>query len=413
MPKRLIVFFHGHGTIVDQLIPGADFSMAPILQSVADAGLTSKLLVLGGIDNKVGNGHDHGPVTLTCTPIQEGANNQTYATSESVEHSIARHMRDGGAPRRLDVGVEWGTSVDPSSTGLSDGHTRVFWSGLNERISTQMRPDLAFDAAFPDVNVGGGSTTVTDTELDLQAIQRKSVLDSVLTRFNALRGRVSASDRERLDLHASKIREIESSLQTTREEQREVVLPALCGEAPSIDLSDLDHRRAAEAQIDILAHAMACNHADVGTFKIMDMPREAFNFISNPSAASDIDATFAGTNYHNAWHKASDGKVDPETEATARRAFTAIIGWYGDLFARLMTRLDAIDEGDGTALDNTMVLWISDFGPAGGHNCSNLHTVMAGNAGGASLGRYVNLGAGDPSENYGSRDGDAGVHNLA
>lgn len=84
-------------------------------------------------------------------------------------------------------------------------------------------------------------------------------------------------------------------------------------------------------------------------------------------------------------HRASDQNLD-----YAKRAFTEINRWYGQLFARLLSNLAGIDEGNGSALDNTMVLWASDFGHGGGHNSDNLHLALAGNAGNVPLGRYIN-----------------------
>ena len=165
--------------------------------------------------------------------------------------------------------------------------------------------------------------------------------------------------------------------------------------------SPATHARAAEILIDTLALAMACNRADVGSFKAFDLEEAAWGHITHP----DLAPTFAGENYHGAWHRASDMRVD-----AARRAFTAINAWHGSLFARLLQRLDEVDEGDGTALDNTMVVWVSDYGHGGGHASDNLPVTFAGNVGGATLGRHVNY-ATNPESPYGEPT-QPGNHNL-
>ncbi len=393
MPRRLVSFFHGHGFIMEEFVPGPNMSLGAILQPIADAGLVNKSLVVTGINMKVASGHAGTPSLFTCTPLVADQYGITHGTTPSVDHVIARHMQDGGLARRLDLGVSM-NSTNPDSNGLTDEHERVFWSGDDELIPSIIKPQLAFDTVFPN-----GPPTGTDPppSVDYLTIRRRSVLDGVLEDFNRLEGRVSAADRIRLEAHAERIREVEQSLGGGTGP-----VPVGCTDGLRVPLNGLDHRGVAEAQIDILAHAIACNIFDVGSFRVHDLEENAWSHVSHPNLAE----TFAGENYHGAWHRASDQGL-----STARAAFTAINAWYGTLFARLLQKLDQIDEGEGTALDNTMVLWACDFGHGGGHSSDNLGIVIAGNAGGAELGRHVNY-ASDPISAYGAPS-QPGNHNLA
>jgi hypothetical protein len=56
--------------------------------------------------------------------------------------------------------------------------------------------------------------------------------------------------------------------------------------------------------------------------------------------------------------------------------------WYAEQYAYLLGKLDAVKEGAGTMLDNTIVLWIMEFGDSYGHRLRNLMWFVAGNAGG-------------------------------
>ena len=397
MPHRLVVFFNGHGLIMEEFVPGPNMSMGAILQPIVDAGLVDKTLVVTGVNMKVEQGHSGAPSLLTCSPVVPNQYGVTHATTASVDHVIGQHMQDGGLARRLDLAVS-NDSTNESSNGLTTEHERIFWSGDDELIETVMKPQLAFDRVFPNGPPGGGMDP--PPSVDYLSLRRQSVLDGVLQNFNRLQGRVSAADRQRLEAHAERIREIEQSL----ENGGITPPPPGCNDGLDVTLTGLDHRRVAETQIDILAYAVACNIVDVGTFKANDLEENAWGHVSHP----DLAATFAGENYHGAWHRASD-----QGQPNARAAFTAINAWYGSLFARLLQNLDQIDDGNGaTALDNTMVLWISDFGHGGGHSSDNLPVVFAGNAGGAALGRHVNFAMGDPAANYGN-DSQPGNHNVA
>ena len=395
MPHRLVIFFNGHGLIMEEFVPGTNMSLGQILQPVGDAGLIDKCLVVTGVNMKIEQGHNGTPSLLTCTPVVPNQYDVTHATSASVDHVIAQHMQDGGLARRLDLGVS-NDSTNDQHNGLSNEHERVFWSGDDQLIETTIKPQLAFDQVFPNGPPTGGNEP---PPVDYLSVRRQSVLDGVLASFNRLQGRVSSADRERLEAHADRIREIEQSLTSGGGTPP----PPVCDDGLNVPLMNLDHRGIAESQIDILAYAIACNVVDVGTFKANDLEENAWGHVSHPNLAE----TFAGENYHGAWHRASDQGV-----STARAAFTAIDAWYGSLFARLLTRLDEIDDGDGTALDNTMVLWVSDFGHGGGHASDNIPIVLAGNAAGAQLGRHVSFAAGDPTSPYGDAN-QPGNHNLA
>ncbi len=394
MPRRLVTFFHGHGLIMEEFVPGANMSLGAILQPIADVGLVSKSLVVTGINMKTQGGHAGTPSLFACTPMVADQYGITHSTTPSVEHVIARHMQDGGLARRLDLAVSM-DSTNPDSNGLSQEHERVFWSGDDEPVESVIKPQLAFDRVFPN---GPPDGSEPPPSVDYLALRRRSVLDGVLEDFKRLEGRVSAADRARLEAHAARIREVEQSL----EGGGTGPVPVACADGLDVPLTGLDHRGVAESQVDILAYAIACNVFDVGSLKINDLEENAWGHVSHPNLAE----TFAGENYHGAWHRASDQGL-----STARAAFTAINAWYGSLFARLLQKLDQIDEGDGTALDNTMVLWACDFGHGGGHSSDNFGIVIAGNAGGATLGRHVNY-ASDPTAPYGDPS-QPGNHNLA
>lgn len=91
-------------------------------------------------------------------------------------------------------------------------------------------------------------------------------------------------------LKTSMTREFEKALENYESPQM------TCGAGFEPDFSNLTHQKAAELQIDIVSHALACNYADVGTFKMFDLQEQAFAHIVHP----DKTQTFAGEGYHGA-----------------------------------------------------------------------------------------------------------------
>ena len=64
-------------------------------------------------------------------------------------------------------------------------------------------------------------------------------------------------------------------------------------------------------------------------------------------------------------------------------------GWYAQVVANLIEQLDSVPEGDGTMLDNTLILWISEFGDGGTHDVTNLPVMLAGGVGRLEHGRHI------------------------
>ena len=95
------------------------------------------------------------------------------------------------------------------------------------------------------------------------------------------------------------------------------------------------------------------------------------------------------------------GKHTKLTPAPAKKATSKKKASAKKAPAAKKTEANAIDEtpeDNGSMLDNTCVLWMSEFGNGSGHNTRKLHTVMAGNVGGAQMGRCIPYATGGDYE---------------
>jgi hypothetical protein len=69
-----------------------------------------------------------------------------------------------------------------------------------------------------------------------------------------------------------------------------------------------------------------------------------------------------------------------------------ICRWFSEKFAVLLDKLDAVREGNGTMLDNTLVVWGTEVA-TGAHNFDNVPFIVAGGgAKGVRSGRLLNAG---------------------
>jgi hypothetical protein len=74
-----------------------------------------------------------------------------------------------------------------------------------------------------------------------------------------------------------------------------------------------------------------------------------------------------------------------------RTELTAIDNWYAQQVAYFLAQLDAVNEGNGTLLDNTLIVWGRELGNTS-HNMGRSPFIMAGKAGGAlRTGRFLNF----------------------
>jgi hypothetical protein len=89
------------------------------------------------------------------------------------------------------------------------------------------------------------------------------------------------------------------------------------------------------------------------------------------------------TGHHDLSHHGDDDEAAVE-------ALTSINQWYATQFAALLTKLARVPEGDGTMLDNTLLLWCNELGKGNTHSRNDAPYVLAGGAGGAlEAGRFL------------------------
>jgi len=59
-----------------------------------------------------------------------------------------------------------------------------------------------------------------------------------------------------------------------------------------------------------------------------------------------------------------------------------VFKWYATRAKYLLDKLESIPEGSGTMLDNTLILWASEFSDSNGHASDKLTWLLMGNANG-------------------------------
>ena len=382
-PLRLLVFFHEAGTLVDEWTPaqsGTSFDLTSGLP--AGEGVLSpltpfqdRIVVVSGLSTPTGDldtslsGHGRSKVGL-LTGVHEvpGAGPEGgWADGPSVDEVIASRLGPI-TPKRSIHTIVGETDVTRDNV--------VFFAGPDTPVTSREPDPVALYANLFGNFMEPGQMPDPAAEAELR--RKRSVLDAVGESFKSYRARLGSEQRQRLDAHASYVRDIEQRLQSS------MVPPAGgCAKPGALSAVDLfDHDTTCKRFADLIAMAFACDLTRVAAIQLATTHNYQFPW-------AGVDIPYASNPSYGNWHDYVHDPVENQSQED-RRVKRAILRWHMDQLAYVLAQLDGIPEGDGTVLDNTLVVSLSDHGHAGYHYWWDLPVVLAGGAcGRLQTGRHV------------------------
>lgn len=363
-PKRLLLLFTANGTINEAWKPDGgerDFQFRRILEPLQAH--REDLVVLQGLrinSRGPGDGHQRGMAQLwTGAEILPGDKFQLGGSEEkvgwgggiSVDQAVANRIGDETAFRSLEFGVQ---------TGGANIWSRMCYSGPDAPVPPEDDPYKMHERLFADV----GKDLA---ELERIRAQQKSVIDVVRGDLDRLQSRVATEDVRKIDAHLEAIRAIERRLDLA---------------VPSCEVPDLG------GQIDVGSND---NFPDLLRLQ-MDLAVMAFACDSTRVASIQASRSVSNTRY--TWLGLDRGhhdmSHDGDENAGTIESLTQINTWLSEQFAYLLERMKSIPEGDGTMLDNTLIVWGNELGRGNSHSRHPVPFVLAGSAAGAiETGRFL------------------------
>lgn len=369
-PKRLLVFYTPNGTRKELWSPPAEegetgFSLPPLLQPLARH--RDKLIILDGLNLEAGLRGPGGPhqramaSLLTGAVITEGdfvggdGRRAGWGGGISVDQYAAQALRPPTRLATLELGVLVKENVPRG---------RMVYRGPRQPVPPENDPVAAWRRVFAGMEMA-------PDEHRRQLARRRSVLDAVWQDFHALERRLAAPDRAKLQQHAESLRDLERRLGVL------VEAPSSCERLePPAALPHMDEGffdRVGRLQMDLLVMALACDITRIATLQWS-------------TAVNHVRFTFLGLHDHQGHSLSHAGDSNADMQAQWVRMLT----WYAEQFAYLLDRLDAVPEGDGTLLDNTLVLWCNELSRGNSHDLRDIPFLIAGRAGGAlRTGRHL------------------------
>lgn len=357
---------HDYWTPLDQ---GEALRLGPIHSVLEEH--KDQLLVITGVDSQ--NGLEQCPylgdhrwankTILTAGNAEPDGPDEVTSLSPSIDQVLAQRLSQA-------------TSVPFSSVNLMVGghqYGTPFFSGPRQPVEGESSPDRAF-ATY----LGAVSSGTPDPALVRQRAKGLSMLDGVIGNYRRLQPKLSTVDRRVVDAHLTHLRELEQRI--------ERLAISTCT-TPTINQSveEGDAERVGPIMADIIVAALKCGLTQVATLNIADIITP---WLGEPFGPVGYDIG------HSLHHVASDigeeGSQYPK-QAEWLQEMVSNRQWCLGLFKRILEGLKAVPEGEGTMLDNTVMLYTSEFSNGSVHSVNDMPLLLAGSgAGYFRTGRHIN-----------------------
>ena len=362
--QRLVIVFSPNGTIPKNFWPeqqGDDFELKPILKPLQP--FQDRLLTLRGVCNKVrgdGDSHMRGMsclltgIELFPGNIQGGSHTPAgWAKGISIDRELNNHFQAKKETRTQFGALHFGVGV----TDRADPWTRMSYDGPNQPVAPIDDPYQIYRKLYGD-------------RRERQSV--RGILDDVRTDLAQIAPRLAPDDRRILERHAELVRRMETDLASDNAASLQAPPPELpAGVANQNDnLPTL-----ARMQADMLVNAFVNDFARVATLQFTKSVGQArMNWLEIEKG------------HHSLSH-------EPDGNAAAVRDLTKINTWFAQEVASLAKKLADTPEpgGQGSLLDNTLILWTNELGKGNSHTLNDVPFVLLGSGWGFRMGRSLRL----------------------
>jgi hypothetical protein len=365
-PKRFAVMFMGNGISPDHWWAkgaGADLELGQTLQPLEP--FKTKLNVIHGLFNKTATGQGIHPAMtgqlLSGVQIKKGS---IIHGGISVDQMLARHVGQDTTQCSLVLACEQPMTGFHESNFSNAYSSHISWESPDSPVPNEIYPSLAFDSLFE--NQG--------------ALRDSSLLDRVQEQARLLRRKVCATDQAKLDEYLTSVRDVEKNIERMRAdkdkaEQRanDKGQPLFTMKRPDNGLPE-DLRDHARLMCEIIALAFQTDKTRIASLLLArDLSSLYYPFLDVREA------------HHGASHNdTSEG-------------YERIAHFHLSQLAYLAKRLDEMPEGEGTVLDHSCLMFLSNMWSGTKHDNKKVPVVTVGGLSGAlETGRALNyLDAGD------------------
>jgi hypothetical protein len=379
LPKRMAFVYVPNGVNMANWTPkglGADFELPATLEPLKAH--QKDLLVLSGLAHDAGRAYadgagDHARASATfltgCRARKTpGAD---IKVGVSVDQVAAQKIGNLTRLPSLELGTDKARLAGNCDSGYSCAYSfNISWKGEATPMPPEVDPRLVFDRLFGN----GQSGEMAEARIKRDRY-KKSVLDFALEDARKLKADLGYTDRRKLDEYLTAVRDLEQRIE--RANNFATTLPDY-NRPTGIPRAYEDHLK---LMFDLLTLAFQTDTTRISTFIMAhDGSNRQYPFIGVRDGHHDLSH-----------HQGDEEKL---------AKIAKINRFHTTQFAYFLEKLKSINEGDGTLLDNCMIVYGSGLGDGNRHNHDNLPVLVAGKGGGTiQTGRHVRMAKETPMTN--------------
>jgi hypothetical protein len=360
--KRMVVMFSPNGIVPNTFWPDEEGECFTLKESLSPLEpFRDRSLILHGISDKIrgdGDGHMRGigclltGIELFPGNIQGGSDTPAgWSTGISIDQEIKNFLQARPETRTRFGSLELGVLVPERA----DTWTRMSYAGPNKPVAPIDDPYQLFNKLYGRMK-------------DQESL--RSVLDDLQADLQKVRSVVSADDARLLDEHQTLVRELEQELSAAANVDMGHAVPEL---EPGVREDNDNMPQISKMNIDMLVSSFANDFARVATLQY-----------TNSVGGARMRWLGVDEGHHELSHH-----EDSKTESQEK--LTKINKWFCEQLAYLAKRLAETPEpgGEGSLLDNTLLIWTNELGKGNSHTMDNIPFVLVGGGLDFQMGRSL------------------------
>ena len=369
-PQRFFGGFVPHGAAPGYWVPekeGALPSELPFIWKPLEP-FRDSLNILTGLHStssepppgETGADHWVAAAFLCAEKPKKTAGADVYA-GHTIDQIIAEKIGQGTLLPSMEISVE-----DPGSgsSNCGEGYSCVYtntisWASPTTPLPMELNPQVVFERMF-----GSGSSP---QQRAARRERNQSILDSITGKISDMRKEISVPDRNRLDAFTDNVREIERRLNIAA--SATTAAPEDFSVTPGIPQSFDEHIK---IMFDLMTLAWQADITRVGT---MLFARDLTGRVYPESEAPTLG-------FHSGSHHGEDpGRIEE---------LSKINQYHVKMLAYFVDKLANTDDGDGSLLDHSLLLYGSNMGNPNQHLHYDVpHVLLGGNNGKLKGGRHL------------------------
>lgn len=372
---KLGFFYFPHGAIMNKWTPaatGKDFELTPILQPLAK--YKDQMTIVSGLRNTAAEGagvHATSPGTwLSCaSPFTVDANDPNYGISADQVAALQLGVDTPFPSIELCTEVKASSASGVCSADLGCGlGSTISFRTRTQPLPMEHNPRKLFFRMFGQGDTAEERESITN--------QKFSLLDLVAESSASLNGKLGAADKQRMDEYLDSVRDVEKQVQ-------------------KLDAQDFTGIEIPDAPLGVPANWE--QHINL----MFDLTALAYEAELTRVASMMISAEISMLTYNqvgisDAYHPLSHHRYVPDKMDKCAVVQT----YHSKIFAKFLDRLSKTQDGDGSILDHSILLFGSNMSDSNAHNADPLPSAVFGKGyGRIKGGQHLHYAADTPHAN--------------